>query len=124
MTFRKEAEVVRNGKITTTVATVAAIAVPLLFLALAGYIFCVLPSSSQTVVNKDATTSEAIGMLKNTSASLSDRAAAARNLAEAPVQKNRVGEVAPFLNPLLDSKDSSHRDSALRHQARLGIAGE
>lgn len=119
MTFRTEQQVLRNGKITTTIFKIAAVAFPLLFLALAWFAYrdgSALINPHQNAAKaggKEGAALEAIAKLKNNRAGLSERAWAARKLAETPVVKNQVGEVAPLLNPLLDSKDVFHRESAV-----------
>ena len=62
---------------------------------------------------KSNSTQEAIARLRNPNASLSDRAWAARKLAETPAAPHQAAEVAPLLNPLLESRDGFHRDSAV-----------
>jgi hypothetical protein len=127
LSSRKEEEVVKLRKIMTRLTTIAGVAVPVVCALIAGYIFWSLAglggprnqpgASARQNSGKDngkaASVSQAIAKLKSSNASLSDRAWAARKLAEAPVENGLVGEVAPLLNPLLESKDGFQRDSAL-----------
>src|SRR5262249_26522167 len=67
---------------------------------------------------RDDAVAQEVAKLSAAGASLSDRARAARKLAELPVAPELVDKVAPHLNPLLESKNSSHRESAplaIRH---------
>src|SRR5262249_12681468 len=132
--FRIEMQVVRTGKITATICLVLAAVFPILFTTLAILAFTTMwkdfggkaqaapgqnaakPQNApgqKKAERKNDPTEEAIARLKDSNAGLSARAWAARKLAETPVQQDQVAEVAPHLNPLLESKDSFHRDSAV-----------
>lgn len=112
MTFRNEKQVLRNGKIGSTICMILAVVFPVLFIALTIGVYHSMttlgPQASQNAANVTDT------MAKLRSMSLSERASAARQLAGMPVQKDQVRSVAPELNLLLDSKDASHRESAVR----------
>jgi hypothetical protein len=121
MTFRNEHQVLRNGNIAATICLVLACVFPLLFLALAGLILkdmlTTFNPSYHAAQNgggggRDGGTRDPIARIKNSGASLSDRAWAARKLAETPAN-SRAAEVAPHLNPLLESSDNFHRESAV-----------
>jgi hypothetical protein len=128
MTFRREQDVMRNGRVATAICLALAVLFPLGFIALAWFAYSSMSetfgphqNAPKTVAKneakaagKDDATLAAIAKLKNTGASLSDRAWAARKLADTPVAKNYVADVAPLFNPLLESKDNFHRDSALQ----------
>ena len=113
MTFRKEEQVLRNGKITSAIFMGLAVFFPLLFIAMTIGVYHSMFTLGPSANPNAAGATEAIATLKNQGANLSDRARAARKLAAMPVAKNQVGEVAPLLNPLLESKDSFQRDSAI-----------
>jgi hypothetical protein len=70
------------------------------------------PNAPKENATKEKAGSQEIAKLKNPNASLSERAWAARKLPESPAGDD-VAEVAPLLNPLLQSRDVFHRDSAL-----------
>jgi hypothetical protein len=116
ISFRNEAQVLRNGKIGLGVMLALAVIFPLLFFGLAGLALSEWWSkghNQNAQAGSNDPTQQAINKLKNRNAGLSERAWAARKLAETPVQKNRVNDVAPHFNPLLESKDGFHRESAV-----------
>jgi hypothetical protein len=127
LSFRKEADLLRNGKIAARITAVAAFLVPMLFSLLAWYTYqsmsekfkprdrsvAVKNNAGKNNTNKEDLISQGIAKLKDPNASLSDRARAARKLPEAPAGGDLVAEVAPLLNHMLQSKDKFHRDSAL-----------
>jgi hypothetical protein len=127
LSFRKEENLLRNGKIAAAIMAVASVVVPILFLLLAWYTYsstsaqfkpgnqggAAKANDGKEDSRKEGAISREIAKLKNPGANLSERAWAARKLPEAPAG-DIVAEVAPYLNPLLQSKDGFHRESALR----------
>jgi hypothetical protein len=112
ITFRNEKQVLRNGMISVVVMKVLAVVFPLIFLGLAVGVFFDQRSHQQALQATNDPLLETYGKLK--SPSLSERATAARKLAESPVVKERVNDVSPYLNALLESNTSAQRDSALQ----------
>jgi hypothetical protein len=120
LSFRKEQDLIRNGKISSAIMGVAGVVIPILAILLAFWTYRSTteefkhdnkPAAKQGAGKGDAVSPE-IAKLKNPNASLSERAWAARKLPK-PSSGAKVAEVAPLLNPLLQSKDVFHRDSAL-----------
>jgi hypothetical protein len=122
LSFRNEEKLVRNGKITAGITAVACVVVPILFMLLAWWTYQSTtaefgprkqPAAGKPNAAKENPGSQEIAKLMNPNASLSERAWAARKLPEAPAGGDVVAAVAPLLNPLLQSRDGFHRDSAL-----------
>jgi hypothetical protein len=124
LSFRNEEQLRRNGKITVGITLVAAIAVPILFTLLAVATYWNISSTfgpnnqagkqnaAKDNAGKDKPGSQEIAKLKNPNSSLSERAWAARGLPERAAADS-AADVAPQLNPLLQSDDNFHRESAL-----------
>jgi hypothetical protein len=120
LSFRSEKALLRNANIVTKITGVAAVVVPIAFIVLAVVSYWNIsstfgpkapnaPAAKQNVAKDDP--SKQIAKLK--SPNLSERAWAARKLGETAPVANLVKDAAPLLNPLLESKDVFHRDSAL-----------
>jgi hypothetical protein len=113
ITFRNEKQVLRNGKIGILVMKALAVAFPAGFLTLAVFAGGSLWSQSDSKNNsatKDPTL-ETIAKLKSNS--YSEKARAARKLAQTPVINNQIAQVAPELNALLNSPDAFQREAAV-----------
>lgn len=126
LTHRTERQVRRTGGITLAVMRALGVVFPVGFVTAAYFIYTSSAAAFGPQPQQPATRAAdakpsakpadpidtAVTRFKGAQ-ELTDRARAARALPELKADDERVDEVAPLLNPLLESKDVFHRDGAL-----------